>query len=204
LVLHIVPFAAFDFGRSLSLDEVLSQRNSFAPIGGVARDYKITFDGYIAGSNNEGLSKPQRAYVQVFRTGIVEAVASSLATGKEGKWLVLPEIQAMIIKYARSYAISLQKLGMEPPFAIMASLAEVKGKRFLPDFPAPNSFPEDMRYMVIGKEQLHFVETIFESVPQDDKSAAKQLKYTLDHLANAGGLPSSPYFDDNGDYTLKI
>jgi hypothetical protein len=203
LVLHIVPFTAFDFGQSLSLDEVLAQRNNFAPMGGAARDYQITFEGFIAGSNNEGLSKPQRAYVQVFRTGIVEAVAL-LARGEEGNWLILPHIEAMIIRYARSYAVSLQALGMEPPFAIMASLADVKGKRLLPDFPAANSFPEDMRYMVLGQEQFHFVETIFESVPHDDKSAAKQLKSTLDHLANTGGLPSSPHFDDNGDYTLKF
>jgi hypothetical protein len=202
LVLHIVPFAAFDFGQSLSLDEVLAQRNNFAPIGGAARNYQITFDGFIAGSNNEGLSKPQRAYVQVFRTGIVEAVASLLSD--EGKWLILPNIEATIIRYARIYAASLQTLGIEPPFAIMASLADVKGKRLLPDFLAVNTIAEDMPYMVLGQEQYHFVETIFEGVPRDDKSAAKQLKSTLDHLANTGGLPSSPYFDDNGDYTLKL
>jgi hypothetical protein len=142
LILHIVPFVAFDFGQSLSFKEVLAQRNEFAPIGGSTRDYQITFDGFIAGSNGEGLSKPQRAYVQVFRSGIVEAVTASLSRGQESKWLILPHIEAVIIKYARVYAASLQRLGMEPPFAVMASLMNVKGNRLFQDF-LDRSFPED-------------------------------------------------------------
>jgi hypothetical protein len=190
LVLHVVPFAAFDFGQSLSLDEVSTHPNEFAPIGGSTRDYQITFDGFLTASNAEGLSKPQRAYVQVFRSGAVEAVTSSLSRGKDSNFLILPYIQSWIITYARKYAASLQMFGAEPPFAIMASLVDVRGKRLLQDF-LENAYPEDFPSMVLSRDQYHFVESIFENVPQDDKDAGKQLKATLDHLANAAGLPSS-------------
>ena len=190
LVLHVVPFAAFDFGQSLSLDEVSTHPNQFAPIGGSARDSQITFDGFLTASNADGLSKPQRAYVQVFRSGAVEAVTASLARGKEANFLVLPYIQSWIIKYARTYAASLQMLRAEPPFAIMASLVNVKGKRLLQDF-LENAHLEDLPSMVLSRDQYHFVESIFENVPEDDCDAGKQLKATLDHLANAAGLPSS-------------
>jgi len=198
LVLHVVPFTAFDFGQSLSLDKVEAQPLRFVPIGSVSpRDYQITFDGFLTGSDDEGLSKPQRAYVQVFRSGAVEAVASSLARGEER--IILPHIEGMIIKYARSYAASLQMSGANPPFTILVSLVDVKGKRLMQGLPNNPRFS----FIVLNRDQYHFVETIFENVPQDNNDAAKQLRATLDHLANAAGLPSSPYFDDNGDYHFQ-
>lgn len=197
LVLHVVPFAAFDFGQSLSLDKVAAQSHLFVPIGSMAaQDYQITFDGLITASNAEGLSKAQRAYVQVFRSGVVEAVASSLSR-EEG--LILPHIEAMVVKCSRSYATSLQMFGAEPPFAILASLVDVKGKRLLQGVPSDPRFASAM----LNHDQYHFVETIFENVPVDNNDAAKRLRATLDHLANAAGLPSSPHFDENGDYHIQ-
>ncbi len=198
LVLHVVPFTAFDFGQSLSLDKVEAPPHRFVPIGSISpRDYQVTFDGFLTGSDDEGLSKPQRAYVQVFRSGAVEAVASSLAPGEER--IILPHIEGMIIKSARSYAASLQMLGADPPFAILVSLVDVKGKRLLQGLP---NNPR-VSYIVLNRDQYHFVETIFENVPHDNNDAAKQLKATLDHLANAAGLPSSPDFDDTGNYRFQ-
>ena len=198
LVLHVVPFTAFDFGQSLSLDKVEAQPHRFVPIGSVSpRDYQVTFDGFLTGSDDEGLSKPQRAYVQVFRSGAVEAVASSLAPGEER--IILPHIEGMIIKSARSYAASLQMLGADPPFAILVSLVDVKGKRLLQGLPSNSRVSS----IVLNRDQYYFVETIFEKVPHDNTDAAKQLRATLDHLANAAGLPSSPYFDENGDYHFQ-
>jgi hypothetical protein len=190
LVLHVVPFAAFDFGQSLSLDEVSAHPDRFAPIQGTARDYQITFDGFVTVSTAGGLSAPQRGYVQVFRSGAVEAVKSSLARGKDNNVLVLPYIQSWIRTYARSYASSLQICGAEPPFAIMASLVNVKGKSLAIDY-LEGALPVDIPSPVLNRDQFHFVEAIFEDVPRNDEEAGKRLKATLDHLANAAGLPSA-------------
>jgi hypothetical protein len=194
LVLHVVPFAAFDFGQSFSLDEVSAHPEKFAPIGGTARDFQITFDGFLTASTAGGLSAPQHAYVQVFRTGAVEAVASSLAVasplvvGKGNNVIARSKIQAWIIQYSRHYATSLQMCGSEPPFAIMVSLVDVKGKVLLQDYlDLENAILEDLPSMTLNREQFHFVETIFQNVPENDQDAAKQLKATLDHLANAAG-----------------
>jgi len=198
LVLHVVPFAAFDFGNALSLDKVAAQPHLFVPIGSTSvQDYQITFEGLITASNAEGLSKPQRAYVHVLRSGAVEAVASSLS-GEE-KRLILPHIEAMVVKYSRNYAASLQNFGAEPPFAILTSLVDVKGKQLLQGVPNDPRF----RSAVLNHDQYHFIETIFENIPTDANDAAKQLRATLDHLANAAGLPSSPYFDESGHYHLQ-
>jgi hypothetical protein len=86
--------------------------------------------------------------------------------------------------------------------AIFASLLNVKGMRLLQDFMG-NALPEDLPSVTLALDQFHFVETIFETVPRDDNDAAMRLRVTLDHLANAAGLASSPYFDAMGNYTLK-
>jgi hypothetical protein len=190
LVLHVMPFAAFDFGQSLSLDEISEHPNRFAPIKGTARHCQITFDGFLTASTAGDLSKPQRAYVQVFRTGVVEAVVSSLARGKENNFIILPFIQSWIIEYARGYASALQSCGAEPPFAILASLIDVKGKILLRDY-LENAFPEDLPSVVLNRDQFHFVESIFENVPLSNEDAGRQLKATLDHFANAAGMPSA-------------
>jgi hypothetical protein len=56
----------------------------------------------------------------------------------------------------------------------------------------------------LANRQYHFVESIFEQIPADNATAAKGLRGTLDHLANAAGLGASPFFDDAGNYTLKF
>jgi hypothetical protein len=141
--------------------------------------------------------------VHVSRSGTVEAAASSLARGRERNFIELPKIEAMIIQYARFYAASLNTFGIIPPMAILVSLLRVKGMRLIQNF-VTDSILEDLPYGKLTENKLHFGDAIFETVPTDDNETAKILDPILTHLANASGLPSSPYVDVNGNYTLKI
>ena len=107
----------------------------------------------------------------------------------------------MIVHYARIYAVSLHALGVQPPIAILASLLNVKGMPLLRVFPNETFWAREP-LVTVPVDQLHFVETIFETVPTDDNESARRLRVTLDHLANAAGLASSPNFDAMGNYTL--
>ena len=201
LILHIIPFSAFDLSRTLSLEEVSRGVHSFPPFGRErTSDFKFTFDGLLTVSNAEGIAKPQRAYVQVFRTGIVEAVASSFVHGAKGT-IVLANIEFGIVKSVCTYARSLQSLGVDPPFAVAVTLANVKGFQFLQQQMA-GSFMEDMPGGLLDRDQCHFVDAVFETVPAGYQECARQLRATLDHMANAAGLPASRHFDENGNYTL--
>lgn len=42
-----------------------------------------------------------------------------------------------------------------------------------------------------NRDQFHFVESILENVPTSQDEAGRQLKATLDHLANTAGMPSA-------------
>ena len=204
LLMQVVPFSAIDGQQPRSSGDIFRNPDKFPPIGSDrARDSKIDYDGLLIGSNREGLAKPQRAYTHVSRSGAVEAVASSLARGREGNFLELPKIEAIIIQYARFYAASLNTFGIIPPLAILVSLLHVKGMRLLQNF-VTDVILEDLPFGELTENKLYFGDTIFEMVPTDDNESAKVLDPILTHLANTSGLPSSPYVDVNGNYTLKF
>jgi hypothetical protein len=203
LVMHLAPLRTFDAVQPGPFAKICASPHRFPPVVNTRpRVWKISFEGLVTGSNNEGLGKAQRAYVYVFRSGAVEAVVSSLARGHEGDALQLPNIQSMIIHYARVYAAALRDAGIEPPFAICVSLAGVQNMRLLQDF-IGTAFIEDLPYGLLTENILCFGEAVFEEVPIDGNESAKRLHPILEHLANAAQLATSPYFDDQGNYQLK-
>lgn len=203
LVMHAVPVSANN-PATLPSDEIFKRPEKFPPIGiGHPNWSKIDFDGLLIGSNAEGPSKPQRAYVRVFRSGKIEAVASSLARGRGTNSIILPTIQAMIIKYAQNYTSALHSCGVAPPVAIIVSLAGVKGMRLLQDF-AENAFVEDMPQAIVAENIIQFSPVFFDTVPTGYNESAKALMPLLSHLAHAAGLASPPYFDIDGNYMSKL
>jgi hypothetical protein len=203
LILHVVPFSAVGVGSSFPIQQAAANPNQFPTLlDTYARRHQITFDGLVVTSNVDAPPKPQRAYTQVFRTGAIEAVGSSIARGSE--WLILPHLEATIIRYARLYMQALHRFGVEPPIAMLASLTGVGGLRLLEDFVPQGALHVDMPSTSLAKQPYHLVESVFGEIPADDKTAARGLRGTLDHLANAAGIATSPYFDDDGNYTLKF
>jgi hypothetical protein len=205
LAMHVVPSTVLDEGPVQSFDKIAKSPNKFPPLKvSHATNFKINYQGLLIGTNEESLSKPQRAYVQIFRNGVVESCATSLAKGQEREFLELPYVEAIIIKYAFEYTTSLDSLGVLPPYAVLASLAGVKEVRFLQDLILGNALPEDIPCEVLSENILQFGEVVLDSVPRDFKECARRLKPILTHLANAAGLASSPSFDDDGNYTRNL
>ncbi len=116
---------------------------------------------------------------------------------------MLPQIQAMIIKYTWIYSQSVSRAGIAGPFAINASLIGIKGMRLLQDF-IGNALPEDIPFAPMSDEMLRFDEAILETASTTYSECAISLRPLLTHLANAADLPSSPYFDSEGNYLLKL
>ncbi len=204
LVLHLVPLSAATELPAVSFEDMTREPHYFQPLGSThGQDFKITYDGLIVGSNAEGLRNPQRAYVHVFRSGVIEAVASSLARGYEHNVIVLPQVQAMLIKFTFLYAKTLHHFGIEPPMTIDVSLVNVKGMQLLRDF-IGTALPEDLPRGDLDRPVLHFGQAAFETIPRDYNESAKILKAILIHLANAAGLHSPPYFDANGNYVGNL
>jgi hypothetical protein len=203
LVMHVVPYSAIGDKPSGGFEEISRNPHRFPPMSSsYGCDCRITYDGLLVGSNDQGLSKPQRAYVSVFRAGVVEAVGTSLARGHEHSFLVLPQIQATIIKSACTYARTLGDFSAAPPLAVCVSLINVEGMNLLQDFIPQGALLEDLPCGDLDRNRFDFGQAIFETHPANYNEAAKALRPILSHLANAAGLHSSPYFDAAGNYTL--
>jgi hypothetical protein len=203
LIMHLAPSQTFDAAQPEAFGKICASPRRLPPFFDTRpRDWNVSSNGFLLGSNGEGLRRPQRAYVHVFRSGVIEAVSSNLARGHSHNALQLPQIQCLIIHYGRIYAAALQSVGIEPPFAVLVSLAGVKKMRLLQDF-IGTAFAEDLPYGSLTDDIIHFDAAIFDVVPKDDTHSAKMFYPILSHLANTAQLATSPYFDADGNYTLK-
>jgi hypothetical protein len=204
LVLHLVPYSAFDLGRSLSLVDVENHSANFPPLG---RDWPqhqgINFDGFLGLANRDltgrdGSVAEQAAYILVFRSGIIEGVAK--LTSGDGIFKTM-ELESNIVRYTSRYAKSLYDEGVDPPFVVLVSLLGVRNAAFLVEnesmFARPNPNFAD-------RDQYHFVETLLNAVPIDPAACATALRFMLDQLANLGGMPRTPTFDAAGKYLLRV
>jgi hypothetical protein len=203
LVLHIVPYAVVDGTPAAAFDELARHPELFPPMKGKVQEVQIGYDGVLIGSNARGLGEPQRAYVKIERTGTIEAVISSLATGQGTRWVELPYLQALVIRYVTDYVQSVSRFGVAPPYAVLVSLANMEGVRLLQDFKG-NAFAEDIPCGQLNGDRHPFRLIALESVPPDDCATARVMKPILTHLANAAGLAASPHFDEGGNYTLDL
>jgi hypothetical protein len=202
--MHVYPLLAIDGSLSDNFDQLAGKPDLFPPMADRRpRDQRVDFDGLLTGSNDEGLRKDQRAYVRLFRTGIVESVVSSVDKGRADDLLSLPHIQAMIIKYTFLYTRALASAGIPPPYGIACSLVNVNNMRLLHDFIPNNAYAEDMPQRRLTQARYDFVEAVMDTVPDGVSQCAKQIRSLLNHIANAAGLPASPYFDSDGNYELN-
>jgi hypothetical protein len=192
LVVHVIPFSAFDLRPPFSLQNALEIWLNFSPTRPVA--YRINFDGFLTLTDADSDKRKHLNYAQVFRTGATEFVTSPMMRGQN--WIVAQHLDAIVVNSTRNFGAALHKCGAEPALAIMVSLTGVKGKQLN----LGSSFPETV---LIDRDQLHCTEVILDDVPGDYRDCAKKIRPILDQLANAAGRQSSASFDQSGNYTLR-
>lgn len=197
LILHIVPLSAFDASpTTLPLREIAQDFRSFVPIGlSTANGVSINFDGVLKTSNAEPRAILHRAYLQLYRNGIIETVNSTLSAVGSGT-PTIANLDDVLISEVMRCVNNLAAVGVEPPYALLISLVDVGGARFnyarrgqWDDFSEP-----------LDRDQYHFDEAIFETIPASREECAGIIRPILDQLANSGGQPKSRSFDKDGRY----
>ncbi len=199
LILHIVPLSAFDANSSLPLRQIEQNYRSFVPMGSsTANGARVNFDGILKTSNADPQATQHRAYVQLYRNGIIESVRSSLMGGRSEAPIIFNLDDTIIREVMRSLN-DLAAVGIEPPYALLVSLLCVAGARF--DFDRGSQWvPHDNLGDRLDRDQYHFDEVIFETIPATTPDCAESVRPILDQMANAGGRAASPIFDDQGRY----
>lgn len=201
LTLHVVPFSSFNPGTLLPLGAVVKNPHPFAPMGSSAAQNRfVNFDGTLMTSNADPNPATQRAYTQLYRTGRIEAVASSITSGGPPGGtparLTSLEVERLVVVSLVRYLEALQRLGVGPPYAVMVSLIGMRGVHM--NVGGNATWHDDVS--VLTEDQFHFAEVILESVPASIQECGAMLRPFVEQLANAAGRATSISFGPNGEY----
>jgi hypothetical protein len=208
-IMHVAPLSAFEGARDFRLD--LQQHpqqmfTAFPPIGGQVGQVRINVDGGLVLSNVQANGKSHRAYVQIFHSGIVEAVDSSFLMGdgtpQSPLRLTSLRTEATIVQSSHIYLQSLQARGALPPYVVLVSLVGVKGVPYSFAMGGGTMFEDEAG--MLDRDQFHFSEMVIEDVPFDRYEYAKLIRPLLDQTANAAGRAASPSFDQTGKFRLRV
>jgi hypothetical protein len=147
-------------------------------------------------SNADGDAKEQRPYVQLYRSGIVEAVNSTI---RHSEQLVVFNLEESLAANLLRLISDLARTGIEPPYAVLVSILGVQGARMNLARGNNPGWYDDMG-AALDRDQYHFEEVIVEAALQDIQEAATIIRPILDQIANASGEPASRSFDQRGRY----
>lgn len=203
LIMHVVPFSAFDPTTLISLADVEKKPFPFAPIGSsLPQTWRVNFDGIVLTSSADRTASAHRAYTQLFRSGAIEAVASSITSGDRppnvGPRLRSIWVEGNILSPLVRYLKALPEVGVGPPFAVMVSLVGIKGVMMNVGIKA--QWFEDDDIAPLDRDQFHFGEVVLEEVPQSIQAAGIVMRPFIEQLANMTGRASSSSFGPNGEY----
>jgi hypothetical protein len=173
LVLHIVPLSAFHAPAALDLRNIELNYGSFVPMGSMtANAARVNFDGVLKTSNPDHRAIQHRAYVQLYRNGIIESVHSTLMAISSGTPLISYLDDALIREVMRSLN-DLAAVGVEPPYALLTSFISVAGGRFNFDRSDGQNWLDNLGDP-LDRDQYHFDEVIFDTIPATGPSNFKQ------------------------------
>ena len=209
IIMHVAPLSAFEGGQAFQVDIAQHPQQfftAFPPIGAQVGHFRVNVDGFLVLSNVQADGKTHRAYVQIFRNGIDEAVDSSFlmgdGTAQSPLRLKSLRTEETIVKSSHTYLQALEARGAVPPYVVLVSLVGVKGISYSFAM-GDGTFFEDMSG-ILDRDQFHFSEMVIEEVPFDRYEYARLIRPLLDQTANAAGRATSPSFDQNGRFRLSV
>ncbi|MGK3986012.1 ATP-binding protein [Sorangium sp. So ce136] len=191
LVLHVIPFSSVSLNAHMDLKPW--EKALHFPLGGSVSNFRYNFDGFLTW--NEGRGDRQHSYLQVFRTGALEAVSTIETTPIQGGLLEFypNHIEDSLLDRLPKYIAELRKSAIETPFVILVSLLNLKGvAAYSSQRNFRGTFPVD-------RDTLLLPESLLEEYPEDLRLAIpKLLRPAFDALWQSSGFPQCPNYDQEG------
>lgn len=195
LAIHVVPLAAFGVGGSETVSNESMHRSMLRPPGAMGWNNRVNLDGVVNFSGQVG--EPSRSYVQLFRNGVVEAVASIGHQGDDGvNYIHGSSIERYLLEGLNSYLKFYAEEDIPGPYYCFITLIDVLGAvmtldnfRFALDGP-----------LVSDRSMLLIPEAVIESPTENVIDAVRP---KIDLMWNAFGMRQSPNFDDGGNWAPR-
>lgn len=187
LVVHILPFTSFSTNQPIDMINLGGRFHEFF------RDVnhrRYNIDGAVL--YNEHKDGMARKYYQVFRNGAVEFTEGHLTSSFDEKpTLASFNIESNILVACNSTFSYLKSFGIEPPVFIFVTLIGVKGLIL-----ATNRRCGGVNYF--DRDVILIPEVQMDGYPDTENELATLMKPALDAMWNAGGMPRSESFDNQG------
>jgi len=197
IALHIIPMGAIGKGIHYDLKRFQESKNKhfLAPIDSdFGNNFSFNFNGVTSHIGNLR-TNPAASYIQLFRNGVIEAVTMTFCDAEKDPPIIYSQqFEISLVKSLQKYITVFDILEIEEPIFILLSLLDVAGY----NLPSPGG-GFSHRNNIIPSNELIVPEILL-----DDRSlpAYEILKPAFDAVWNAGGLPQSPYYDSQGNWTL--
>jgi hypothetical protein len=192
-VVHAVPVASLVRPQRFPLDALKQVVQQLAPRRGTGYGSRPTFEGLIVYGDDSA-----RAHycATLFWSGAVEVIAAGLSSVHEGQRLFDGRgFEEAVLGAARALHRSQRALSLPPPVFLLITLVDVKDLCFAEANSwlrfRPNPLPRDV---------LVLPEVLLEDT---DPPPPRLLKPALDAAWHAAGFDSSPYFDEQGDWSAQ-
>ena len=187
MVFHLVPLVAFS-SSPLRISLGPSERHVFYPLGRTGWSDNVNLDGYVIFTDRRGDSK---GYTQVFRTGVIEAVAAFPPCSGE-LWLPASWIEKELIRALPPFTEALVNKEVEPPFFVFLSFLKARCYQL-----ATSEGFLSRSDVLNDRDSLILPEVEIEQVGFDPAAVLRPL---FDMLWNAFGYESCGDYDEHGFY----
>jgi hypothetical protein len=199
IVLHIVPFSAFDPGAGTRFDLSGLSAQHLAQLQSISMGnnyYRYNFDGFLTVA--ERSKSVAVGYVQVFRHGGIEAVDAFMLRGDKptGRIIQATMFETSLVSALPRYLGVQQDLGVEPPVAVLLTLVGVRGYSMALSLPVS---PDDL----IERDVLDLPEVLIDRFDITTATAPQYLKSLFDIIWNATGYERSLNYDEAGNWAFK-
>jgi hypothetical protein len=193
MVLHVFPFASADPLTQIDLPAARKLTTELQPFGAGGWDYRFNFDGFLTFSGAAKENAPAATYIQLYRSGVFEAVAPTYADA-ERKGLRIAALESTVIGAVQKFLAIQHGFGIEPPTIVLLTLVGVDGYRFHTE----NPFLADFGNRPIDRAILKLPDVLIPELPAD---AASLLRPTFDAVWQAAGFERCLDYDEKGAWS---
>ena len=198
IVLHIVPIQAIE-GNRLGISNTEIKSAKLFPLGSSGYSSRFNLEGVVNFSRlpNE---KQAYAYIQIYRTGIIESVNADLLRPYQGKKVIAVDksfsVEAKIISFVTESIEFLKKMNVSLPIYIFLTLIDVKGYG-LGSSRLRQLIYEDQRDGGIDREILAIPEIEVREYPDHIDYLVREW---FENIWNACGYEKCFSYDDTGNF----
>jgi hypothetical protein len=189
MILHIVPVAAFTGNLQIDMRSLPGGAH-LPPLSKTGYNYSHNVDGFLTFGGDL-----ENGYLQLFRNGAIETVATSLVKPDRSGHPVCyaPSLEQIILSAADVYLEALSKLDVPTPLIFTVTLEGMQGALVLVGTSSTATFPE------IRQPTVYLPEVVIDDYGSQAQYR-QRLRPVVDAVWNAAGTGGSPYYDDNGDW----